>query len=403
MLKLINKFTKIIFEVVFFILLRSNTLFKKSITITQNTQNMKTNFLTLLTSIICVMTYAQEQKEKSSKTTFTASVDTYYAQSFNNVDQTFTFPPYEDNEFSLGWVSVGVKHDAEKYGFQANLAVGPRNDNFYRTPLYGEQGEVSELNFIRDAFGYFNITNQITVSAGVFQAFYGYEFDDVHLNQNYSNGYVYGISTAGVMGAKVDYAFADKWNLMLALFNNLYQREEESNDGNKAFAVNLSYTDDPFWVAATYINSTEPDNTTYNMLDLVGGFVLSDKFTLGYSVQNISVRGGLLGNGGEANITAAALYPLITLSDKISIGIRGEILLDEESFYVGQFNPDDEVTFDKSTLYNITASLNYNISENVKVTPEIRLDGASEAIFTTIGRELVKDDSFALVSLTYLF
>lgn len=364
---------------------------------------MKTKFLTLLTGIICTISFAQENEQKTKKTTFTASVDTYYAQSFNDVDQTFTFPPYEDNEFSLGWVSFGVKHDAEKYGFQANFAVGPKNDNFYRSPLYGEAGEVSELNYIRDAFGYFNITDQIKVSGGVFQAYYGYEFDDVHLNQNYSHGYVYGISTAGVMGVKVDYAFADKWNLMVGVFNNLYQREEESDDDNKAFSALLSYTDDPFWIAATYINSTEPDNTTYNVLDLVGGIVISDKFSLGYSVQNINVRGGLLGNGGEASITAAALYPLITFSDKISAGLRAEILLDEESFYVGQFNTADAVTFDKSTLYNITASLNYNVSENLKVTPEIRLDGASEKVFTDVNGNFVDDDSFAAIALTYLF
>lgn len=364
---------------------------------------MKTKIFTQLACFFSIMVFSQEEETASSKTTFTASVDTYYAQSFNDVDATLTYPPYEDNEFSLGWISVGVKHEAEKYGFQANFALGPKNDNFYRTPLYGSAGEVSELNYIRDAFAYFKLTDQITLSGGVFQAYYGYELDDVHLNQNYTHGYVYGISTAGVMGGKLDYAFADKWNLMVAVFNNLYQREEVSEDGNKAFSALLSYTDDPFWIAATYINSTEPDNTTYNVFDLVGGVTITDKFSVGYSLQNISVSGGLLGSGGEANVTAAALYPLFTVNDKISIGIRTEILLDEASFYVGQFNTDSAVTFDKSTLYNVTASLNYHISENIKLTPEVRIGGASEKVFTDVSGDLVDNDSLATVALTYLF
>ncbi len=362
----------------------------------------------LLASLFCLATtlsFAQEQEEseKKAKTTFTGSVDAFYAASFNNVEQTLTYPPYEDNAFSLGWVSVGVKHEAEKYGFQANLAYGPKNDNFYGSRLYAEEGEssASTFNFIRDAFAYVNATDKLKISGGVFQAFYGYEFDDVHLNQNYSHGYVYGASTAGVMGAKIDYAFSDKWNLMIGAFNNIYQREENSDDDNKAIAVNLSYTTDPLWVAATYLNSTEPDDTEYNIFDLVGGFTLSDTFTLGYSFQHLNVSGGVLGNGVEANVSIAALYPLITFNEKFSIGLRGEVLLDEESFYVGQFNGGP--IHDDNTLFNVTASFNYFVSENLKITPEIRLDGASKGSFRKSDGTLTANDSFGVVALTYLF
>ncbi|WP_010182935.1 outer membrane beta-barrel protein [Aquimarina agarilytica] len=367
---------------------------------------MKNQFLVSLFCLTSTLGFAQEQEEKSekkAKTTFTGSVDAFYSANFNDVEQTLTYPPYENNAFSLGWVSVGVKHEAEKYGFQANLAFGPKNDNFYGTRFYAGEGESagSAFNYVRDAFAYVNATDKLKISGGVFQAFYGYEFDDVHLNQNYSHGYVYGASTAGVMGAKIDYAFADKWNVMLGVFNNIYQREENSDDNNKALAVNLSYTDDPLWVAATYLNSTEPDGTKYNIFDLVGGFTLSDTFTLGYSFQHLSISEGFLGNDVDANVSIAALYPLITFNDKFSVGLRGEILLDEQSFYTGPFNED--LFYNKNTLYNVTASFNYHVSENLKITPEIRLDGASKASFTKDNGTLTTNDSFGLVALTYLF
>lgn len=359
---------------------------------------MKTKLLTL--AVCCTSIWHFVNAQEKPKTTFTGSVDAYYALSLNDVEQTFTYPPYEDNAFSLGWISAGVKHEAENYGFQANLAWGPKNDNFYGAPLYGEPGETSVFNFVRDAFAYVKATENLTISGGILQAFYGYELDDVHLNQNYSHGYVYGATSAGVMGVKADYAFADKWNLMIGVFNNIFQREENSDDDNKALSLNVSYTDDPFWIAFTYLNSTEPDDTEYNIFDLVGGITFSETLSLGYSVQNLRVSGGVLGDGIDANVYTAALYPLISLNDKLSIGLRAEILLDEESFYVGQF---EGPVYDKNTLYNVTASLNYNLSEHLKVTPEIRLDGASKGTFTDQSGTLVANDSFALVALTYLF
>ena len=363
---------------------------------------MKIKFLIPLICLSSTLSFSQEEDkiEKKTKTTFTGSVDVYYAKNFSDVGQTFTYPSYEENQFSIGWLSLGVKHEAKNYGFQANLAIGPKNNNFYGAPLYGEDETSSSLNYIRDAFAYVKATDKLTITAGVLQAFYGYEFDDPHLNQNYSHGYVYGASSAGVMGVKADYAFTDKWNLMLGAFNNVYQREENSGDDNKSLALSLSYNDDPFWIAGTYINSTEPDGTTYNILDLVGGFVFSEKFTLGYSFQNLSVSNGVLGAGVDANVSVAALYPLISFNEKVSLGIRGEILLDEESFYVGQFGGP---YYKKSNLYNVTFSLNYYISEKLKITPEIRIDGASKGIFTNDEGNLTSNDSFGLVALTYLF
>ncbi len=350
---------------------------------------MKTNFFSLLTMLLMItFCFSQEEKQKQRKTTFTASVDAYYAVNFNNVPITITFPRYQDDQFTLGWLSAGVMHEGKNHGFQANLSYGPKNDDFFKTGFYS--GEESTFNYVRDAFAYFNATQDLTFSAGLFQTFYGYEVDDVHLNGNYSNGYIYTLSSAGYAGAKVDYTINKNWNAMLGVFNNVYQREQTGGDTNKTVAGNLAYADDTFSVALTYLNSTEPDGVTLNLIDLVGAVNISEKFTLGYNVHNMMTRI----SGSDSNIFAAALYPSFSMNDKISIALRGEILIDEEGYFS---------LISDNSLYNVTASLNYTIGENIKITPEVRLDGASEDTFTNVDGDLVSDDSFAIIGLTYMF
>ncbi len=351
---------------------------------------MKINIIAVVIFLISMPIFSQEEAEKKAKTTFTASVDTYYAANFNDVPTTITFPRYQDDAFTLGWISAGILHEAENYGFQANLAFGPKNDDFFKTGFYSE--EESVFNHIRDAFGYFNITDKLTVTAGLMQTYYGYELDDVHLNGNYSNGYIYALSSAGFAGAKLDYAFNDNWNLMVGVFNNVYQREQTGSDTNKAFTTNLAYSNNVFSAALTYLNSTEPDGVTLNLFDLVGAVTISEKFTLGYNVHNMFIKGGE--PGFDSDIFAAALYPLYTINDKFSIGLRAEILKDEEGYF-SLVNDND--------LYNVTATLNYYISEHLKISPEIRLDGASEDTFEDVDGNFVSDDSFAIIALTYQF
>lgn len=218
----------------------------------------------------------QEKKEESPKTTFTASVDAYYMSSFNDVSSTVTLPAYNDNDFSLGWVSAGIKHEGSNYGFQANVAFGPKNDAFFKTSFY--TGEESAFNFVRDAFAYYNPSESLTLSAGIFQNFYGYEWDDTHLNQNYSHGYIYSVSSAGFAGVKADYAINDNWYAMLGVFNNLYQVEESNS--NKLLALSLGYANDSFEGALSYLTSKEPDGITLNVLDFVGAVVFSDNFLI---------------------------------------------------------------------------------------------------------------------------
>lgn len=349
---------------------------------------MRITTTTIIACFVCLFGFSQDDSEKKSKTTFTASVDAYYAINFNDVPTTITYPRYQNDAFTLGWLSAGVVHEGENYGFQANLAFGPKNDDFFKTGFYSN--EASVFNYIRDAFGYFNLTEKLTVSAGLMQTFYGYELDDVHLNGNYSNGYIYALSSAGYAGVKADYTINDKWNLMVGVFNNVYQREQTGGDTNKTFSTNLAYADDTFSAALTYLNSTEPDGVTLNLIDLVGAVNISEKFTLGYNIHNMTVGGA----GFDSNIFAAALYPLYTFNEKISLGLRGEILKDDEGYFT---------LINDNNLYNVTATLNYYISEHLKITPEIRLDGASENTFVDVNGNLVSDDSFAVIALTYQF
>ena len=338
-------------------------------------------------SITCL--YAQDslpEEEEKAKTTFTASVDAYYMLSLNDVPSTSTIPAYNDNDFSLNWVSAGFKHEGSNYGFEANVAFGPKNDGFFKTAFY--KNEESIFNFVRDAFAYYSPTDNLTFSMGLFQNFYGYEWDDVHLNQNYSHGYIYTISSAGFAGVKADYTINDNWSAMVGVFNNLYQREESNS--NKLLALSLAYAGDSFEGALSYLTSKEPDGITLNVTDFVGAIILSDNFLIGYNVHNMAFDDN---NGFDGNVFGAALYPLFTLSEKTSIGIRGEILSDKDGYFYG---------VEDNNLYNITASFNYAVG-NIKITPEIRLDSSSEDIFTDSKGNAVSDNSFAILGVTYQF
>jgi hypothetical protein len=103
---------------------------------------------------------------------------------------------------------------------------------------------------------------------------------------------------------------------------------------------------------------------------------LSEKFKLGVNAADFS-------NDGKAGYTGVALYPAVDVSDKFSLGLRGEY------FQFKQGSGDNSVTA-------LTLSANLKAG-GLTFIPEFRLDNSSNVIFeTTMGDPTKSASQFAL-------
>jgi hypothetical protein len=111
-----------------------------------------------------------------------------------------------------------------------------------------------------------------------------------------------------------NYAISDKVGIMVGAFNDAWNSyKADPIKGLNAFGAQLSFT--PVQGISAYLNFMD-GSVSGTIVDLTA-FQLSEKFKLGVNAADFS-------NDGKAGYTGVALYPAVDVSDKFSLGLRGE-------------------------------------------------------------------------------
>lgn len=341
--------------------------------------------LILLMLLISITSIAQEEEKiakEKKKFTFNGSVDAYYranlnADEFSAPGSSFANLP----GFALGMANFIASYEGEKVGFVADLVYGPRGeDATFLSPFLRPGGS---SNIVNQLYAYWNVSESVKLTFGNFNTFLGYEVISPTANFNYSTSYLFSYGPFSHTGLKADFTISDDFSLMLAVMNPT--DATEFNPTNKyAFGAQLGYS-------GQYLNFLADDGAFE--IDFTGGFDISDTFFLGINAALYDA-----GDDFDTGFAGVALYPQITTSDTVKIGLRGEYFTQ-----TGGFDVNDTGVIESSIL---AATLSANISVgDLTIIPELRLDSSSDdaAFFADKDLDAQKSLSSFILAAVYSF
>ncbi len=282
-----------------------------------------------------MLTFAQD-----GKLTLSGSVDTYGTFNSESGGSTGILSDVPASGFGIGMANTVFSYAQGKSGFVADLSFGPRANaaNVYRNGSVA--GAINQL------YAYYNITEKLTVTAGQFNTFYGYEVISPVSNFNYSVSHLFNAGPFSHTGGKLDYAASEDLSFMVAV-TNPHTIDLGTNSTNKVqFGGQVGYKGQFLNVIYGSVDGTTDDEI---LIDFTGGFDITESFYLGINAAyQDDVYGG------------AALYLEAAVNEKFSLGLRPEYF--------------DDTSVDGSGLFAATLTGNYSLTENLKTIAEVRYD-----------------------------
>ncbi|HAF77529.1 MAG TPA: porin [Maribacter sp.] len=311
-----------------------------------NTKYVKNIFASGLMLFAAAGVLAQEEQEEK-KFTLSGSIDAYWRTAFKDGgDATTATETSFANQtgFALGMANIVGSYDMENTGVVVDLVFGPRGTEatFENDVLNG---------VINQAYAYWNVSDKVTLTAGRWNTFLGYEVIAPAANFNYSVSYLFSNGPFSHLGVKADIALSDDVSLMLSV-SNPWDVNDTSSTGEYAYGAQLG-------VSGQYLNLYYDNGTSGGLgfeIDYTGGFDLSEDFFFGINAaynDNSETGTGFYG---------AAIYPQLTTSDNFAIGLRGEYIAFSDDLL------DDDVP-----VLGLTLTGSYT-KDNLIIKPEIRLD-----------------------------
>ena len=331
----------------------------------------------VLSALLLATTVAFAQESKFS---VSGSVDTYYSTNLSTgaLGTTGILSGVAANGFGLGMANTVFAYESEKGGVVADLAFGPRANaaNMYN-------GAINQL------YAYYNASENVTLTLGQFNTFYGYEVISPAANFNYSVSYLFNAGPFSHTGLKIDIAASDDLSYMLAITNPMGLMQG-SNIPNKVEdgAENSYVHADDYQLGAQvgykgqYLNAAYGADgfgeTDVLYLDYTGGFDLSDSLFLGINAaySNSEDAGGEMGDG--TGYLGAALYIEKEISDNFSLGLRPEFFQTTGSFTGTNDENEDIKESNETSVFALTLAGSTQLSDNLKVITEVRYDSSDD-------------------------
>lgn len=314
----------------------------------------------LISAISFTSAYAQEAEEvkEEKKLSFSGSIDGYATVNFADGPGTpglLIANPENANAFGLGMANAIVSYDGENYGFVADLAFGPRAD------------DANMAGAINQMYAYYNLSDKITITAGQFNTFLGYEVISPTVNFNYTVSYLFNAGPFSHTGVKLDYAASEDLSFLAAVTNAHAISIADGNvTGDLQFGAQVGYKGQ--YLNFIYGAVDAGGATDAIFLDYTGGFNLSESFWLGLNAAYAHSA------DADAGYSGIAVYLENTFSDKFALGLRPEI-----------FNVDDAGT--KYSVFAASLTASTQLAESLKLIAEFRLDSSDDMIIEAFPNE----------------
>ena len=330
---------------------------------------MKKIILSAVTLIGALTLNAQDDAPKLS---VSGTVDVYGTT--NTVDGTGTpglliANPEKANGFGLGMANTVFSYDGAKSGVVADIAFGPRAD------------DANMAGAINQLYTYYNLTEKLTVTAGQFNTFLGYEVISPAANFNYSVSYLFNAGPFSHTGVKLDYAASEDLSFLLAVTNaHAITSDDASESGATQYGAQVGYIGQ--YLNFIYGAYSETSATEMLFLDYTGGFDLSESLYLGINAAYS------YSNDEEAGYQGAALYIENTFTEKLALGLRPE--------FFSYTSADDS-----EDVLALTLTASTQLDENLKLITELRYDSSDDYIIEGIAAE--KNATALTIAAVYSF
>jgi hypothetical protein len=260
-------------------------------------------------------------------------------------------------------------YDGAKSGVVADLAFGPRAD------------DANMAGAINQLYAYYNVSESVTITAGQFNTFLGYEVISPAANFNYSVSYLFNAGPFSHTGVKLDYAASEDLSFLLAVTNAHAISSADANEsGATQFGAQVGYKGQ--YLNFIYGAVTETSATDAIFVDYTGGFDLSDSFYVGINAAYE------YSDEEDAGYQGAALYLENTFSETFALGLRPEFF----SLISGDESED---------LFALTLTGSTQLDDNLKLVTELRYDSSDDLVIEGIAAE--KNVTALTVAAVYSF
>ena len=330
-------------------------------------------------ALFAVSATAQDADDTSSPFSLSGSIDTYFRTALTTSDADGTYAPEgastsfaNQTGFALGMANLIGTYEAGDTGVVVDLVFGPRGTEatFENDVLNG---------IINQAYAYWNVSDNTTLTVGRFNTFLGYEVIAPAANFNYSVSYLFSNGPFSHLGVKADFELSDDVSLMLGVMNP-WDTNDISLTGEYSLGAQLGLYDQFF---NFYYDSGRNGGLGFEV-DYTGGFDLSDSFFLGINAAYNT------NSETETGFYGAALYPQITASEDFAVGLRGEYFA---------YTADG---FDDVPVIGLTLTGSYS-KENLIIKPEIRLDSWGNDFEPFTDNDLAPSSSLATFAIAAIY
>ena len=326
----------------------------------------------ILSAVALVGALTLNAQDDAPKLSVSGTVDVYGTT--NTVDGTGTpglliANPDKANGFGLGMANTVFSYDGAKSGVVADIAFGPRAD------------DANMAGAINQLYAYYNLNEKVTITAGQFNTFLGYEVISPAANFNYSVSYLFNAGPFSHTGIKLDYAASEDLSFLLAVTNaHAISSADASESGATQFGAQVGYK-------GQYLNfiygAYEAESVTDALfIDYTGGFDLSDSFFVGINAAYA------YSDEEESGYQGAALYLENTFSETFALGLRPEFFS-----YTSADDSEDVLT--------LTLAASTQLDDNLKLITELRYDSSDDYKIEGIAAE--KNATALTIAAVYSF
>ena len=285
---------------------------------------------------------------------------------------------YNDNSFNLDVAEVVVQIAPTKpndAGFRVDIDAG----NSVPQVSKSQDQTVAQFDLQQVFASYIApLGSGLRFDVGKYVTHLGYEVIEGYdgYNDNYSRSILFGYAIPFThTGVKASYAFNSKIAGMVEVVNGWDLVRD--NNRSKSVGAQLTLTPvSPLSVLLNWIGGPELANdnhTKRNVFDLVAIFKPISRLTLGvngdYGVEDGTSR---VNPGSDAKWKGIAGYATIAVTNKFSVGLRGEALHDDGGTRLG--------TDTKAVLSEGTLTPTYKFTDHVVLRGEVRYDKANQPI-----------------------
>ena len=305
----------------------------------------------ILTSLFLAVSLVMSAQEEKGKFTLSGTIDVYGTTNFTSETGTpgiLIANPGNANAFGLGFANTVFSYEKGKAGVVADLAFGPRAD------------DANLAGAINQLYVYYNLSEKLTVTAGQFNTFLGYEVISPAANFNYTVSYLFNAGPFSHTGVKLDYAVSEDFSLMAALTNAHALTSADGNFANATqFGAQIGYKGQYLNFIAGAVDATSAKDWIF--LDYTGGFDLSDSFYVGINAAYAN------SSNDDAGYQGVALYLQNAFSEKFSLGFRPE-------FFKTTSSAGD------ASVSAFTLTSNVSVTDNFKFITDLRFDSSDDGL-----------------------